>query len=466
MKLKAQPIEIPADAPFRNDVLDRKPSVEFLTNLLVQVDPPFVVCVDSPWGTGKTTFLRLWQGHLAGKGIETLYFDAWATDFAEDPLLAFVSEICRFVEKRSGEGVASTARRLDHAKKVASVIARRALPVAGKLATAGILDLDKFSEGALAGLVEQSIKDSADAYLAEKGLIDRFHVALESLINTLPEQDGAAPTLFVLVDELDRCRPSYAVDLLERIKHLFNVPNVIFVLALDKSQMQVCLEAVYGVDINSTEYLRRFIDLEFLLPEPSAENFTKHLFTEFGFDEFFAQRTHSELRYDRQNLENTFNDHCRLFKLSLRAREQCFTRIRIAMLTIQENHYLFPMLLVTLVVLRTVAPEVYRKFMQLGGRPNDVINFLRSQLGGEEFLDSHTGRVTEAFLISAKSNYRESTPELTHYQKIVEDEGASESQRERAEFILRVLNDLSFGNKAPNLELLASKLELSAHVQP
>ncbi|MEZ5462632.1 P-loop NTPase fold protein [Dokdonella sp.] len=464
MKFKSQPIEIPNEDPFRNDVLDRRPAVEFLTDLVLKIDPPFVLCIDSPWGTGKTTFLRMWERYLSDRQVETLYFNAWETDFAEDPLLAFVSEICEFTESRLAERSSPNAKKLDRAKHIASAIARRVLPVAGKLATAGLLDLDSFTESALAELTEESIKNATDAYLAEKNLIRKFHDSLESLVKTLPKQDGQ-PMLLILVDELDRCRPNYAVELLERIKHLLNVKNVMFVLALDKSQTQVSLSTIYGREFEATEYLRRFIDLEFRLPEPNVEKFTKHLLNELGLEECFSQRTHSEFRFDKEQLEDVFNGLSRLFGFSLRAREQCFTRIRMAILSVPDNHYLHPMLLVTLVVLRTVATDVYRKFMSNSGGASDVINFFRSQEGGVTFLNSHSGRVVEAYLIGVKRGHRESSPEYLEHQRISSDDGAAEEERERASFILGVLGEFRFRDRLPRLEAIASTIELSGRIE-
>lgn len=64
------------------------------------------------------------------------------------------------------------------------------------------------------------------------------------------------------IDELDRCRPTFAIELLERIKHLFDIQNIVFVLSIDKEQLEASTAAAYGSAINAPEYLRRFIDLE------------------------------------------------------------------------------------------------------------------------------------------------------------------------------------------------------------
>ena len=98
MKLKPTPLEIPPNEPFRNDVLERRSMVESLSRLVIDVTPPFVLCIDAPWGAGKTTFLRIWEAYLARSPARVLYFNAWTTDFASDPLVAFVGEITELAQ--------------------------------------------------------------------------------------------------------------------------------------------------------------------------------------------------------------------------------------------------------------------------------------------------------------------------------------------------------------------------------
>ena len=58
--------------------------------------------------------------------------------------------------------------------------------------------------------------------------------------------------LVFLIDELDRCRPTYAVETIEKIKHLFSVPGIIWVLVMNKEQIESSIQKVYGT-INSKE---------------------------------------------------------------------------------------------------------------------------------------------------------------------------------------------------------------------
>lgn len=457
MEFKLSPIEIPSDDPFRFDGLDRRASVEALASLLDALSGPFVLAINSPWGTGKTTFVRMLKAFLESKGFFCLYFNAWETDFTTDPLVAFLGEMDQLMKNHRPKGKA-----LDKTKKIATLLAKKVLPVASKIATGGLLDLDAFTEEALTELASDSVADAVDAYSAKKSLIEKFHKSLSESIKKL-QADNKKPELIIFVDELDRCRPTFAVQLLERVKHLFNVSNVMFVISLDKQQLAVSLSAVYGAGINSEEYLRRFIDLEYTLPKASAEAFTKHLFRRFGFEEFFSKRTNNAFHYEREHLERTFSSLSDLFGLNLRAREQCFTMIRIAMMTTPETTYFYPFLITTLVVIRVAAPIPYRRYALEGGPASELVNILRKAEGGEAFLNERIGTAIEAHLIGAKYRTREKSSEMDYYIKISEDKAATKENRERASSILRIVGEY---DAMPPLNPVVNRIELAAQFKP
>ncbi len=460
MEFKIPPLEIPLDDPFRFDALDRKPSVEALSNLITSLRGPFVLAIDSPWGTGKTTFIKIWKTYLESQGFACLYFNAWETDFSTDPLVAFLSEFDT-LEKSFDFKHETFSKFFDKAKKIATILAKRALPVAGKIATGGLLDLDQFSREVIAGLVSDTIKDAVDAYSAEKDLIRQFRELLSSAIATL-EENWKKNQLIVFVDEIDRCRPTFAVELLERIKHLFNVENAIFILALDKNQLSVSLKAIYGEGLDTNEYLRRFIDLEYSLPKIKAATFTKNLFDRFAFEPFFAERTHSEFRNDKELLFRTFNALSDLLSLNLRAREQCFTQISVTMMTTPKNHYFYPNLVTTLIVLKAGAPEIYKRYAFDRGLASEVIQYLSSQNGGLELLYSHPGKLIEAYLIAAKPGIRGEMPDREYYAKVLSDQNADVKEKERADVIIKIIDEIRMKDRIPQFDYLINKVELAA----
>ena len=87
----------------------------------------------------------------------------------------------------------------------------------------------------------------------------------------------------VFIDELDRCRPSYALALIEVAKHLFGADHVVFVLAVNRSQLTHSISALYGSDFDATGYLRRFFDIDFRLPEPDRTRFLEVMLNRMMF---------------------------------------------------------------------------------------------------------------------------------------------------------------------------------------
>ena len=85
-------IELDENNPFKEDKLNRIEEVKILTSLFEAVENQMVLAIDSPWGTGKTTFLKMWNKYLKGYGYQTVYFNCWKNDFVEDPFIAFIEE--------------------------------------------------------------------------------------------------------------------------------------------------------------------------------------------------------------------------------------------------------------------------------------------------------------------------------------------------------------------------------------
>jgi hypothetical protein len=461
MKFKADPLVINPENPFESDVLKRKESVEALTSFIASLKGPFVLAIDSPWGTGKTTFIKMWQAHLNKKKCVSLYFNAWESDFSTDPLIAFVAEISSLMQSTQKEN-GSYKPHLEKARKFATALAKRALPTALRLGSAGMLNLDALSEEVIGDAAAINISDAIDIYTAEKTLMAQFHEKLNATISTL-EETGHSPTLIVFIDELDRCRPTYAIDLLERVKHLFNIENVIFVIALDKEQLGVSLKGVYGEGLNTNEYLRRFIDIEFNLPKADSKLFTNHLVSKFSFKEYFDQRK-GELAYDFDHFINTFNELCSVFDLSLRAREQCFTRIAIALNGTPSGYHLYPILLTTLTILIIADKAAYKNFVFGNGTVSDILSVIKSKSGGNELLKSRQGMLIECYLIVSKTDRNlESNAELDHYKSEADESKKDTPSYLNAKEMLGIINHINRQHyHGINLSYITDKLELAA----
>jgi hypothetical protein len=369
MQIRSPELEISQNDPFQNDALNRKSLAPPLTQFITQASGPFVLAVDGSWGSGKTTFLKMWQVKLTQAGHICLYLNAWKNDFAQDPLIAVVSELSAEIKNcvPSEKDKTSIHQNIEKISKITSSIAKRALPFGLKLATAGILDtqdatslVEKMTSDFVADIVEDRIKDYEDG----KSEIEEFRESLAALVDKVKKiKPDLSAKVVIIIDELDRCRPTYAVQLLERIKHLFEVPGVIFVLGIDRTQLTHSIRSIYGSDFNAQGYLKRFIDLDYRLPEPQPGDYCNYLFKSFGIEDIVLKQQsldgHRELKY----LEFYLGGLMTSANLGLRDQEQIVARLRIILQTIQPNHRVFPVALSLLLFLREWKYSYYESFL-------------------------------------------------------------------------------------------------------
>lgn len=399
MKFRLGEIEVPEDNPFKNDALKRQPVVEFLRDLIKQLEGPFVLALDSPWGTGKTTVVRMLRSSLKRENIASAYFNAWKEDYVSDPLIPMVAAIDE-LKVVDPEAKKQFGARMATVKRVASKVAKRGLVAAVKLATMNAVDLEEAAEDVLAATAGDAVDDVIESFKQEKASLERFRDALESAVQAIQSEDAPKPLVF-FIDEFDRCRPTFAIELLERIKHLFDVKNMVFVLSIDKTQLEAITAAVYGERIDAPEYLRRFIDLEYTLPVAHTKQYTRVLVERHELNSFFeARRSYSELQYDYDNFVEAFVQLSEVFGMSLRARERCLTRLAVVLTQTQENQYLDPFVCAFLIVVRTMRPELYKGLISGELTPSELMATVVNLPRGRAFANSRVPTVIEAYLIA------------------------------------------------------------------
>ena len=337
MNIKHNEIEISEENPFENCKLERKKYADVLTNIVNSYSYGFVLGINNKWGTGKTTFVKMWLQDLKNKGHKTIYFNAWENDFEDNPLTALMGELKTLTKK-------STEPRFKSTLKKAATLSKHLAPIIAQAVADKYIDTQGVKD-AIVGVTEglsDVFENEVNEYAEKKKNIANFKKNLSEFIANTHE---GKPLIFI-IDELDRCRPNYAVLILEQIKHFFSVPNVVFVLSIDKTQLGNAIRGVYGSDlIDSEEYLRRFIDIEYSIPEPDADVFYKYLFEYFEFNEFF----NSSERHKYPDLQKDSENFLRIAKLlftnrniPLRQQEKIFGLARVALRSFNPNNYVVP----------------------------------------------------------------------------------------------------------------------------
>ena len=464
MKYRLPELDVPSATPFENDSLDREPLVKFLSGLIGRLGGPFVLALDSPWGTGKTTLVKMLKAQLELEDFQCIYFNAWQVDYVTDPLVAMVAALDAL---HFDNDVAETAFRsqMKAARKITSTLAKRAFVAGVKAATLNILDLDAASETLAANAAGDAAGDIVDAFQKEKSALDQFRREVETAVSNLKDS-GKKETLVFFIDELDRCRPTFAIEMLERIKHLFDVANIVFVLSVDKKQLEASTAAVYGERINAAEYLRRFIDLEYGIPLVQTKKFTKKLLTRFELDPAFSQRTGHSVQYDHENFVDVFTELADLFDLSLRARERCVTCLAVVMDQTPSNHYLDPILAAFLLVLRLRNQDLFHALCKGSASSVDAMKYLKSLPGGGSLVADRTGVVIEAYLLAGDPNDERKEALHKALQERAEDPKGTSGEHVRARELLAMRKHIPGGMRHRfDLKYVAGKIDLAASIR-
>lgn len=304
-----------------DDKLNRREDAEHILRFLEdQLDlakeeervATFVLNIDAQWGFGKTFLLERMKRELTQRGHLVASVNAWRDDHSVDPLVAVMAAIedtlAPHMKKekslkegwskaksmlgpvlRAGiRGAAKTAAKKyigDEVGTIAGIISdeteKGGLALTEALASGVAATVDA-AEAQILSLSDQSAQTAIEDFRVACASIKLFGKQIEKLLvsirpGTINPDAKIAPVLYVLVDELDRCRPPYAIALLERIKHLFEINNVVFIIATDTDQLTHAISAVYGTEFASGRYLRRFFDQTYHLPEPSVAQYVDWL---------------------------------------------------------------------------------------------------------------------------------------------------------------------------------------------
>lgn len=357
----------------------------------------------------------------------------------------------------------TSSKLLSNVRTVSAKILKRSIPVVIKLATAGIIDTNEAAADIISSATEKLALDSIESYEKRQEDITNFKQELENFAQSLYGESNK-PLIF-FIDELDRCRPNFAIEVLEKAKHLFNVKNILFVISIDKRELGYSIKAIYGNEFDTDGYLRRFIDLNYYLPAPNTESFCKFLVERFQFDTFFEKRTHSELRYDHDEFIKVSFNLFSLVNFSLRTIEQCFTQISIVLRTIPGNNFMYPVLLVFLIFLKNHNLDLYRKLRRGQCKEEEIYNYLNSLDTTEVFMKTHIGILLEANVMSSVCNYLNKNKEVDyflekHYYEPLKNPEIESDYKLRLEHITHIISNLNW-RFSDHLKYLFDKIEIS-----
>lgn len=315
------------DSIWEGDKLRRREEAQLLERFLdgearmladMGREQAFVLALDAQYGEGKTWFLERLRRQLA-INHPVAFVDAWVDDANNEPLVSIMAALedalMPFLKKKGvkqklgaltraafpimgkaalGAGGRLASRYLGDA---IGAEASEAVAKAGKARVPASKDGDSPMEAAVDAIVDgvSEVVDGAGKamlaqYRARQGSREAFKSNLRQLAASIErtDEDRRHSPIFVIVDELDRCRPSYAISLLEEIKHLFDVPGVVFIIALHQEQLEASVKAVYGAEFEARSYLRRFFTRHYGLRRLSITELVSSYFADLPKNVVFS----------------------------------------------------------------------------------------------------------------------------------------------------------------------------------
>ncbi|HFC8477715.1 TPA: P-loop NTPase fold protein [Neisseria subflava] len=267
-----------------HDEFNRKPIAENIIRLLTSDIDLSPMVIDGGWGTGKTEFcqklIRLMQQQHPD--YRPIYIDAFRSDHSGEPLLALLAEIIKSCTPEDTDGQQSERKRLTReiSKLVKFGIKTGANALSHYFLKQSVDDLaEEFQQitsdeqeaknvaetvtDVAAKITDYTIDATVEALLKEQIEAEKNLETLKACLTELAEDKP----IILFIDELDRCRPDYAVDMLEVIKHVFDIENVKVVLVTNTKQLRAAINHRYGVEVDAQKYLDKFLKYSFALPE-------------------------------------------------------------------------------------------------------------------------------------------------------------------------------------------------------
>lgn len=248
------------------DEFNRHPVAEKIIQLLTSDISVSPMIIDGVWGSGKTEFtlklISLFKG--AHPSFKCVYLDAFRAEHSNNPILSLLSEVIKSLPEAEQP---STIKKIAPTLTViGKTLGKAAVSWALKQDTTDIVeDYDEQIKQVSDSVIDYSTEKLLESFVKEE---EDLH-ALQSILSELTQDKP----LVIFIDELDRCRPDYAVSMLESIKHVFDIQNLQFVLVTNTSQLKATINHTYGVGVDAQRYLDKFIAFKVTLPTQVKTNY-------------------------------------------------------------------------------------------------------------------------------------------------------------------------------------------------
>ncbi len=324
----------------------------------------------------------MWQNELNNEKdengqpkYETIYLDAWENDYHTDPIIPLIGALNPYLELENANNA--------DIKKAVIVIIKQLVKILTSFDVDSVLD----------DMGKQVETQSRNDFNIFNNLEEQKKTIKKEL-----QKISEDKKVFFFIDELDRCKPLFSINLLERIKHFLDIPNFVFIFSMDMSQLNPSIKKVYG-DIEVDKYFRKFFDLVFNLPTPKVDKYFKYLFES---NELIGILQTSYIQSINKLVK--INDN-----MALRECEKFFNIIRIC-------HHKFNLykygdstnyLISYMIFMKVLYPQEYNEFKS-GKKDwdfNSIDKLILEKFDNNEISEGTRKHINSLFLLLGKNNY-------------------------------------------------------------
>lgn len=351
------------------------------------VEESLVLSLNAGFGCGKTTFIDMWRSSLLDRRADgqfvpmPIILNAWESDHCGDPLLAILAGLVAAVEQWKGADALDKHTFKEAAKDVGWFATGLASEFAAKWTGLNLVKAGDLAEKKK-GEWTQKNPDFIELYQQRMAALMALKIQLAAAFV------GVTPKVLVFVDELDRCRPDYAVSFLETIKHVFDVEGMVFIFAVDYAHLSGSAKALYGSELKFDDYFRKFFHRSFNLPnidetacQKLAERFVEKYLRVEG-------KRSSIMELDRYRVEQIVKFVVGL-RMPPRQIQEAFGILGHTLSTEDQSkigklYWCIGAGTILLTILWTAAKEVYEGIGKASMSHEDVGHFLIEKLGPKE----------------------------------------------------------------------------------
>lgn len=384
------------------DEFKRKSIAEKVISVLqadIDISP---MVIDGSWGTGKTEFChKLINLMHVSDTHHLIYVDAFKADHADEPLMTVLAEVIKVLPDDDSK---------QSFMKKALPAVRYGLKTIAKAGVSHLLrqdiadvadDFDKQIQGAADKAIDATVESVLKDHVKADKNLKALQVALADI--------AAIKPIVLFIDELDRCRPNFAVDMLEIIKHTFDVDGVKFVLITNTQQLKASINHCYGQSVDAQRYLDKFVKFTIALPETVDTNAHRESIAAIEHYKNLVRSSHVLVGmklYECGSIR-TIEQIIIANRLSLREVETVVRHIEIYVTLAQSNNlqsntiFGYKVLTILAIAIYSIQPEVALSILQKKLDAKDIGNCL----GISSLSNNIQGRPDEQELICYMLGY-------------------------------------------------------------